>query len=185
MRQYIIAGIRSLAVALIVASSLLASAPLATAKTTKMHAFGMRPSSNYEIRRNSGGMLTIHSTPKGSIITTVDAIPGDRFTLSNPIPVPVIPSIPTLALGQNVPNPFNPATRIPFVLHEGSRVQLTVFDVRGTHVVTLVDEAMAAGEHVAEWSGADANGQQVASGVYFYALSAGGQTMSRKMTLLK
>jgi len=169
----------------VVAGSLLALSSLATAKTTKLHAFGVRPNSNFEIRRNGGGALMVHSSAHGGIATTFDAIPGDRFTISNLVPVPVTPTIPNLALGQNVPNPFNPATRIPFTLHQRSRVQLTIFDVRGAHVVTLLDEPLTEGEHVAQWSGQDAYGRQVASGVYFYALSAGGRTLSRKMTLLK
>ena len=127
----------------------------------------------------------VRSSAHGGIAITFDAIPGDRFTISNQVAVPVMPTIPNLALGQNIPNPFNPATRIPFTLHERSLVQLTIFDVRGAHVVTLLNEPMTEGEHVAEWSGQDGYGQQVASGVYFYSLSAGGQTLSRKMTLLK
>ena len=77
----------------VVAGSLLALSSLATAKTTKLHAFGVRPNSNYEIRKNGGGALMVHSSAHGGIATTFDAIPGDRFTISNLVPVPVTPTI--------------------------------------------------------------------------------------------
>jgi flagellar hook assembly protein FlgD len=60
-----------------------------------------------------------------------------------------------------------------------------VYDARGAWVRTLVDETRAAGDHVVQWDGRDAHGRTVASGVYFYRLTAGPVVESKKMVLLK
>lgn len=83
-------------------------------------------------------------------------------------------------LSQNYPNPFNPSTNINFTLPLTSNVQLTVFNLLGQKVATLIDGRMNAGQHVARF---DARG--LASGVYFYQLKAGDFTMQRRMTLIK
>ena len=89
------------------------------------------------------------------------------------------------ALGQNRPNPFNPETTIRYTLAERANVQLTVYDVAGRKVRTLVDESRAAGPHEAFWDGRSDNGQSVATGVYFYRLVTGNFSQTRKMVLLK
>ncbi len=89
------------------------------------------------------------------------------------------------ALNQNYPNPFNPSTQIAFDLPVASRVQLTVFNVLGQNVRALVNADMAAGHQVVTWNGRSDNGSQVASGVYFYRLSAGSYTQTMKMMMLK
>ncbi len=89
-------------------------------------------------------------------------------------------------LEQNVPNPFNPLTRIAFTLEHAGEVSLRVFDARGRHVRTLVEGAREAGRHVVLWDGSDASGSQVASGQYFYRLSTEhGDEQTLPMSLLK
>ncbi len=88
-------------------------------------------------------------------------------------------------LSQNYPNPFNPETSISFSIPNQSTVKLEVFNVLGQRVRTLVDGQLAAGEHILQWNSRNSNGLPVASGVYFYRLTAGGQTVTRKMLLLK
>jgi len=88
-------------------------------------------------------------------------------------------------LFQNAPNPFNPKTTIAFSLAEPNDVRLEIYDVAGRRVTTLVDERLSAGEHRVEWNGVGATGDRVASGVYFYKLTAGRENVSRKMVLLK
>jgi hypothetical protein len=90
-------------------------------------------------------------------------------------------------LFQNHPNPFNPTTRIEFVVPEGGaqRVTIAVFDVTGARVKTLVDGTRTPGAHVTEWDGRDNNGRPVGSGVYFCRLQAEGAVLTRKMVLLK
>jgi hypothetical protein len=92
---------------------------------------------------------------------------------------------PSLWLGQNLPNPFNPSTSIRFSLPVAARVSLRVYDVAGRPVRTLLDEDRPAGEHGAAWDGKDDRGAAVPAGVYFYRLAAGEELLSRKMILLK
>ncbi|MCD6250681.1 MAG: T9SS type A sorting domain-containing protein [candidate division Zixibacteria bacterium] len=89
------------------------------------------------------------------------------------------------ALMQNYPNPFNPETNLEFALPYATHVTLTVYNVLGQAVVTLVNDELPAGTHGIQWRGTDQQGQAVASGVYLYRLQAGTETMTRKMMLLK
>ncbi len=86
----------------------------------------------------------------------------------------------TFALSQNYPNPFNASTSIEFELLENSRVRLSVYDITGAKVATLINGEMDAGVHSINWSADD-----VASGVYYYSLKTNGEESTRKMTLLK
>lgn len=87
----------------------------------------------------------------------------------------------TFALNQNFPNPFNPTTNIEFDLPVRSHVKLSVYNVLGQEVATLLDEVVEAGSRIpVVW---DASG--VSSGVYFYRISADNFTETRKMLLLK
>lgn len=90
-----------------------------------------------------------------------------------------------LALNGNHPNPFNPMTAIKFSVPAEQRIELSVYDVRGVRVRTLVSEVMAAGQHQVNWMGRDDSGRHVASGAYFYRLSSGGKNVVGKMLLMK
>ncbi len=81
---------------------------------------------------------------------------------------------------QNYPNPFNPSTNIRFALPKESHVKLTVFDVTGREIVTLVNDNLNAGVHTVEWSAKD-----LASGMYLYRIEAGSFVKVNKMILLK
>ncbi len=113
------------------------------------------------------------------------AVPGDptAFVESRPVYV----SVRRAALEANVPNPFNPDTRIAYRVPDGARrhVRLAVYDVRGARVRTLVDREQSGGRFVARWDGRDDRGRRVASGVYFYRLEMPGFAAARKMVLLK
>lgn len=74
---------------------------------------------------------------------------------------------------------------IPFTLAQTGRVVVRVFDVAGSHVATVFDGQMAEGRQTVDWDGRDVRGQQVASGVYLYTLSAGARTLSKKMVMVK
>lgn len=86
----------------------------------------------------------------------------------------------SLTLSQNYPNPFNPATTIEFVLPQSGRATLSVFNVSGERVATLVSDELAAGRYTYRW---DASG--MASGTYFYRLETAGHSEVRKALLLK
>ncbi len=88
-------------------------------------------------------------------------------------------------LHQNHPNPFNPSTLISFELARRDDVTLSVFDVRGAHVRSLVRETRAAGIHNIAWDGRDDAGRRVASGVYLYRLSSPGFNQTRKLVVIK
>ena len=85
----------------------------------------------------------------------------------------------------NYPNPFNPTTTISFSIPEESKVNLTIYNIKGQKVKTLVKELLPAGEHSIIWNGKDSNGNRVGSGIYFYKLKAGDYTSTKKMILLK
>jgi len=89
------------------------------------------------------------------------------------------------SLAQNYPNPFNPQTTIAFSIAERANVRVAVYNVNGALVRTLANESRAAGAYELTWDGRDDGGRQVASGVYFYRLTAGSFTQTKKMVLLK
>jgi subtilisin family serine protease len=88
-------------------------------------------------------------------------------------------------LHQNYPNPFNPTTTIAFELPVSGDVQLRVFNLLGQTVRELQSGWLTAGSHWVEWDGLSDDGQEVASGVYFYRLTAEKCSHSRKMVLLR
>jgi hypothetical protein len=90
-----------------------------------------------------------------------------------------------VAIDQNIPNPFNPATTIRYTMAERSNVTINVYDASGRLVRTLVDGARDAGAHDVMWDGRDNNNSPVTSGVYFYRLTTGTHSESKKMVLLK
>jgi PKD repeat protein len=96
----------------------------------------------------------------------------------------VVPSRYTLE--QNVPNPFNPMTTIYFELPEAANVRLQVFDISGRLVRNLLNGAsLGAGRQDVVWNGKDDSGQQVAAGVYFYHMSTGSFSETKRMVLVK
>ena len=84
------------------------------------------------------------------------------------------------------PNPFNPQTTISFDLPRAAEVSLAVFDPQGRQVRALIDaRPMTAGSHQRIWDGRDARGRSVASGLYVYRFTAGGESQAGKLTVLK
>lgn len=88
-------------------------------------------------------------------------------------------------LYQNYPNPFNPSTQITYDLPITSKVTLTVFNLLGQEIRTLVTGSQGAGRYTVQWDGSNAAGQSVASGVYLYRLEAGNTVVNRKMLFVK
>ena len=85
-----------------------------------------------------------------------------------------------LELAQNYPNPFNPTTEIRYTMPSGGHVNLSVFDVLGRHVTTLVDGVYPAGSHKVQLDASD-----LSSGIYIYRLETGNEVLSNKMILIK
>jgi hypothetical protein len=89
-------------------------------------------------------------------------------------------------LAQNFPNPFNATTRIEYSLPLQNTISLTIYNMLGQEIVKLVDrEYQRAGNYSVLWNGKDANGMNVTSGMYIYALKFGNFEKSKQMMLLK
>ena len=90
------------------------------------------------------------------------------------------------ALDQNYPNPFNPSTIMPFSLPAQAAVNISVFDLNGKLIRTIVDKTVPAGQHTAYWNGRSQDGLAQPSGIYFYTLKIDGNLIdTRQMMLLK
>lgn len=97
-----------------------------------------------------------------------------------------IPSVPTrFALHANYPNPFNPTTTITYDLAEVDFVELTVHDMLGRLVATLVAQRQEQGRYAITWDGRAANGQSMPSGTYLYRLTSGDSVETQAMMLIK
>lgn len=134
--------------------------------------------------------VTIGASAKSIYATPVDgnkdSVGGDPFSLSfrtqrQPSAVEQRGLLPKeFALHQNFPNPFNPATVITFALPVTGPAELTVYDVMGRTISTLVDGETDAGEYSVTW-----DASSLASGIYFYRLTAGTYSSIRKMMVVK
>ncbi|MDO8469396.1 MAG: T9SS type A sorting domain-containing protein [bacterium] len=100
---------------------------------------------------------------------------------THPLSVQEVGGFPeTFSLSQNYPNPFNPSTVIGFQLTVGGSVLLTVYNLLGQQVATLVDEKLTSGKYEVTW-----NARNVPSGTYFYRLQTNGFVATKKMVLVK
>ena len=106
---------------------------------------------------------------------TVDALVEEIVSLEKSTLLPV-----KFALWQNFPNPFNPSTVISWQLAASSNVDLSIFNLLGQKVVTLISEKQPAGYYQVEWDATD-----FASGIYYYKVVAGEFRAVRKMILIK
>ncbi len=95
------------------------------------------------------------------------------------------PVVNCTTLSQNYPNPFNPTTTINYSIAKEGTVELTIYNIKGQKVKTLVNERKEAGQHSIVWNGKDNTNKTVSSGIYFYSLSTGKKNMKKKMLLLK
>ena len=121
---------------------------------------------NIHTAANPPGELRGQIRPDGGVSTAVEHVDDQ------------VPEVFTLS--QNYPNPFNPVTTIEFSLTQSTRAVLTVYNVLGQAVATLVDGPMAVGQYRVPF---DASG--LSTGVYYYRIEAGGQVRTQKMVLLK
>ena len=90
-----------------------------------------------------------------------------------------------LALHQNYPNPFNPITSLRYNLPEDGFVNITIYDMRGKIVKTLVNSSQSSGYKSIKWNATNNQGQLVPAGVYLYKIEFGSLLFTRKMILLK
>jgi hypothetical protein len=95
------------------------------------------------------------------------------------------PELPRVASLGVAPNPFNPQTELTFALPAPSSVSLTVYDLRGRRVRTLVDEPFVAGYHSVVWNGRDDRDRGLPSGVYLTLFEAGSIRLTKRMTMVQ
>ena len=132
---------------------------------------GMQSAGQYEVRFDG-------CQP---VCTCTICVQTDKLSLEPccPMPTSIEVEIPTtLALSQNYPNPFNPSTTITYTLDRPGLVEMSVYNLTGRIVSTLVDGMQSAGQYEVRF---DADG--LPAGMYLYHLRADGQTITRAMTL--
>ena len=89
------------------------------------------------------------------------------------------------ALGQNYPNPFNPTTKIQYALANDAFVNISIYDLMGRSIKSLINIEQAAGFYEINWNATNNNGELVPAGMYFYMIQAGTFKSTKKMVLLK
>ncbi|MFH1699899.1 MAG: M6 family metalloprotease domain-containing protein [Candidatus Zixiibacteriota bacterium] len=135
--------------------------------------------------RNTDTLFTPARVMLDRIMEFFGAIPTD---VENPGEMAV--NLPQrFKLNQNYPNPFNPITKINYLVTGAGtrfdRTRIDVFNIIGQHVLTLVDRYEMPGEYQVTWDGCGQNGESVASGIYYYRLTRGDQSETKKMVFLK
>ena len=109
-----------------------------------------------------------------------DMTPGEPLKINDEFTV-----ITEFKLFNNYPNPFNPTTNIDFFISEREFVKITVFDILGNEVKTLVNKTMEPGINSINWDSKDNSDRIVSSGLYFYSIQAGDFIQTKKMMLLR
>jgi hypothetical protein len=105
--------------------------------------------------------------------------PGLSILVNNPIPD-------RYHLFQNYPNPFNPFTILRYDLPEAGLVNITIYDMMGRQVKTLINEQQTAGFKSVQWDATTNDaGKLISTGIYLYTIDAGGYRQTKKMILLK
>ena len=104
----------------------------------------------------------------------------ETFTLERKAIIPI-----AYTLHQNYPNPFNPITTLRYDLPENSYVNVTVYDMLGRQVKSLINQTQEAGYKSVLWNATNNYGKPVSAGVYLYQIQAGEFVQTKKMVLLK
>ncbi|MCF7859892.1 MAG: T9SS type A sorting domain-containing protein, partial [Candidatus Cloacimonetes bacterium] len=117
------------------------------------------------------GELTQLDIPMYEIVSVVEPIvPNSSSQISNL---------------SNYPNPFNPSTTISFSIQYDIKAELSIFNIKGQKITTLINEHLSKGKHSIVWSGKDQNGNFIGSGIYLYKIKVGKQESVKRMLLLK
>jgi len=127
----------------------------------------------YRYTADYPGLIDKDLTPEDPIEIYPSALSGNDQQIS------------AFYLGENYPNPFNPETNIEYNIEADAPVQLSIYDMLGRHVLTLVDQHQSAGLHSIQWNAHDSSGRPAASGMYYCKLSAGKFSAIQKMVLLR
>jgi hypothetical protein len=148
---------------------------------------------NYGIRLPAGSYLIVATPPAGSPLepdsTAILSLGADtvhHFALGGAVDVPLAGAAATGLRLATYPNPFRAATTIAFDLPAGARgAQVSVYDARGRLVRSLDAAGARSGANRVVWDGRDGRDRRVTSGVYFFRLDAAGDTVTRKVVVLR
>jgi hypothetical protein len=145
-----------------------------------------------------GPNFTVASTGKATLHSKTLAIRAEFFVIAGGSLNTITDTPPTsikqkevvilpenFLVHQNYPNPFNPQTSIVFELPKNTNVNISIFNVLGQKVKTLVNSQYGAGVHTVRWNGKDKNNNQVASGLYLYKIQTGNYKKVMKMNLTR
>ena len=108
---------------------------------------------------------------------------ADYSSISDDNPKNIIAS--EYVLKQNYPNPFNPDTKIEFKIPSNEYVNLSVYNLEGRLVKTLVNQVLRSGQHIVNWDGTNEIGTKVSTGMYIYQLKTNSTVLNRRMTFVK
>ena len=156
------------------------------------------PGSNFE-RSGKSWTWTGSGAPPSSVDFTLQAGPDgsatyflevtdtceDPNTVTFDPTYEIGPAVATTRLAGNSPNPFRAQTTVEFALSEQSHVTVTVYDMMGRKVATLVDGPRSTGTHRVRWGGESERGETLASGVYLLRMQTGDQSETRRMTIVR
>lgn len=129
-----------------------------------------------DLKRNGYSNWIMHRGNPGRTANFYNALTPNANEIAN---------VADLSLIGNYPNPFNPQTRISFSLKDQSPVEISIYNIKGQKIRTLIDKKLEAGQHNVIWDGKDSNNKSVSSGIYLYRMKNGKFTKSKKMILLK
>ena len=130
-------------------------------------------------RTTDGGFII--GTWGGTLLKT-----DSEFNYDETLFIEEIDLIPeTFVLSQNHPNPFNPVTTIRYDLPEDALVNITIYDMMGKHIKTLVNDQQTAGYRFTQWNATNNADSPVSAGIYLYMIQAGEFRQTKKMVLLK
>lgn len=140
---------------------------------------GLQPAQDYYWKviasDNSGAMTESNSAFMFRTSDTATNVEGGNSD--------IVPK--AFSLSQNYPNPFNPETVIQYALDQNGLVELTIFNLLGEKVRTLVDQDQRPGAYQISWNGLDDDGNRASSGLYIYRLTAGASHQTQRMILLR
>ena len=145
------------------------------------------------IRDSSDTVVTFSAYPEALNCQSQPeyCIDGDTLTFEVSIVVQVVSTEPEsfapeqFSLHQNYPNPFNPTTSLRYDLPENNLVNITIYDMMGKQVKTLVNQTQDAGYKSVIWDATNDYGKPVSAGIYLYQIQAGEYIQTKKMVLLK
>lgn len=132
----------------------------------------------YDLYIDSGEMQVCEVWGPESGIQSFTIVPGQPKREAQELPK-------RFYLYQNYPNPFNSSTTIKFDLPRLSEVRLIIYNILGQRVAEPIDRTLPAGSHSVIWDGKNSSGNRVATGIYFYLLTADEHHYNRKLLLLK